>query len=615
LLLLLTAVGGWLFRSGQLPLPGREAERSLLPAAEAELAIPVEEPATPPDEHLPLRGTIYDRNLNELAVSYRLYSLFVQPLKLADRAAVAEQLAQILDADSGEIFQRLQNSDTTVELAKGLDASQSAAVASLRQPGIYCASAEVRYYPGHAAAGQLLGFTNEGVGLSGSEAQYDSALQPGGCRCAELPELDCAGQETVGQDVADVILSLDIELQQQLEELLTGFLRRKEAARGSIAVIELESGQVLAAVRQPGFDPNYFWQADGQREEQPLFAADFLPELIEPLLNEAAAIADAGLAEAALPAAVSAPADNLRGKEWLTNLFSEQNAAGQADKKLTAVQLAAGAASLLNGGKRIAPWLLKAVYDHAHHRFFIRNPAPDGFALRLLAPAEGVNLRRRLLDAHADGDGFLFTSRSSVMAEKNGLSEHRLQELLVAAVPGDTPRLLLMMAVDFGRLEPSPPAAGLPDESLQDFGRKLLPLLAVKQEEPPLQPPHDEKNEANLRRFLLSRQLQQPAEEDQNRHVEAVAPMMPSVIGMSLRNALQRLNPYHMKVQIRGSGRVAAQKPMANASLAKIETCELILKPLFQNEQSAPAPPQPATRTARKIAPRPAGKPDQQNHP
>lgn len=625
-LLLLTAAGGWLLHSG-LPLCKEETERTEPSAAEAGQI----SPAQPPDERLPLRGTIYDRNLNELAVSYRLYSLFVQPLKLADRAEAAEQLAQILSTDSADILRRLQGEETTVELAKGLDARQAAAVSALRQSGIYCTSAEARHYPGHAAAGQLLGFTSEGTGLSGCEALYDPVLQPGGFRCAEAPELDCAGQETLGKGLADVVLSLDLDLQQQLEELLARHLQQQEAASGSIVVLYPESGQVLAMVRQPGLDPNYFWQADEQREEHPLFAAEFFPELVRPLLTEAAAISEAGLDGNLLPATVSAPAYGL-GKEQLEQYWhefgldqpvpnllssSEQNAAAETDQagRLSAVQIAAGAASLFNSGKRIAPWLLKAVYDHGQQRFFTRNPAANP-ASRILPPAVGINLRRKLLDAHPGEEGFLFVASSSVMTEKQGLNEHHLQELLLAAVPGDSPRLLLIMAIDYGRLEPSPPAAEQNGENLQDLGRKLLSLLAAKQEEPPLELPPAEKNEANLRRFLLSRQLKQP--DGKEKQAALSASVMPSVIGMSLRKGIQQLNRHHLAVRIQGSGRIVAQKPAAGTPLTDLKLCELTLEPPFiKNENNATGTPaaKPAPRTERKNSARPAGRRDQQNHP
>lgn len=126
-------------------------------------------------DHPILRGTIYDRNMEEMSVSYRLFSLLVQPDELSNRDLAAEQLALILGTEKQGILERLQHTDGIIELADNLEIRQVEELEKLHLSGIYCRPVEVRYYPDHAVAGQLLGFVSGNAGLSGVEALYEES--------------------------------------------------------------------------------------------------------------------------------------------------------------------------------------------------------------------------------------------------------------------------------------------------------------------------------------------------------------------------------------------------------------------------------------------------------
>uniref|UniRef100_UPI004056A71B hypothetical protein n=1 Tax=Candidatus Electronema sp. TaxID=2698783 RepID=UPI004056A71B len=630
LIVLLLGAGGWLIYR----LPLRDAWQNARQRVSRFFA--AAEPVIVPKPLPALRGSIYDRNMEEMAVSYRLFSLQANPAELNDRELLAGQLAQLIGADSNELLKRLQSTEPTVELAAGLDARQAEEIEELRLPGIFCKPAEFRYYPGHAAAGRLLGFVSEGIGLGGIESLYDAALQPGDFRRADAPEANFAGETSLGPQAADLLLTLDLKLQKQIELLLDSHRQQADAAAGYALVIDPDSGRLLAAVRQPAFDPNYFWQTEGEREDAPLFPRELSKELLRPLLAEAAAIEEAGLGDTPPPAAVSPPARGLSEEElecrWHEFAFDQpvpellpldsKAPAPEERGGMSATDIAVGAAALLNSGRRVTPWLLKAVYDPDRRRFFNRDPESNP-PRRLLPPAAGVQLRRRLLHNSPWGgkDGFLFASSvTAANLTKNGLSEHRLQELLIAAAPQDMPRLLLVLAVDYRRLNPPPPSsaeAGQTDsrERLLSLGRSLLELLAAHSSaDATTDKPPPARNEANLRRFLLSRKLNRPVAEEKN-YDPAAAETMPRLVGLSLRHGLQRLNLRNIRMQIRGSGMIVAQKPAPGTALAKIETCELTLEPFPRHEKPAPAAAKPAARTQRKSPARKSGQRDTPNKP
>ncbi len=548
-----------------------------------------------------LRGTIYDRNMEEMSVSYRLFSLLVQPADLANREAAAEQLALILDEEQKDILQRLQYGEGIIELADDLEIRQVEELEQLQLPGIHCRPIEVRYYPDHAVAGQLLGFVSGHAGLSGVEALYDAVLEPGEFRQSNIPALNFSGYYALGETVSDVVLTIDMDLQRQLDQTLEEYRQRKGATGGSAIAIDPDTGRILAMVSQPGFDSNYFWQTDEQKAHKALFESRYHQDLLRPLLVQAAALLENGM-DPVLPVTVTMPEYGLSEQVvqdyWLKLELGQPvpdflpASSGRNEptsdapvvdvlegvEPLSPLQIIYGVATLLNSGYKVRPWLLHGVYDHTEERFFSRDGTVSSRE-RILAPVQGILLRRELLnDSVFSGDGgFVFAHTISVDSEHNGLSTHHIQELLVTAVPLERPEVLLLLTIDYGTLDPHPPEVehrslgGLPE-----VGRNILPTLvgyggAVKNFTKPL----PEKNAANLRRYFFSKKLSSAEVKENLVHAE---PTMPSLIGMTLRKGLQQINRYNVKVRIHGSGRIIQQKPAAGELLNETETCELTLE-------------------------------------
>ena len=545
-----------------------------------------------------LRGTIYDRNLHELAVSYQLFSLHAHPDELADRQAEAEKLALIIGTGKDMLLQQMQGTENVVELADSLNQKQATEVMALHLPGIRLQPSEARCYPSHTTAGHLLGFVSEGIGLSGVEALGDNLLQPGEFRKAEAPGIDFADQQTLGPKAADVILSLDLKLQKELEQQISAYRTSNEAASASALVLNIENGKVLAAVRQPSFDPNYFWKT---KESGILFPQTFSSRLLQPLLVQVTAIHQSGM-NGAVPSDLISPTHQGLGQEdlqasWHTFGFNQTDAQFlplvpplkkkpdhlQNMTKLSTMQIALGTAALFNSGKRLNPWLLQAVYDPDHDRLFMHDASAE-ITERILPPADGVLLRQDLLHHSRWGseNGFFYLTKTAfAKTTRNGMNSQHIQELLLLTVPRENPSLLLVIAVDYGRLHPTP----LPDtseeqsnDSLEALGKSLLPLLTeyATEKEPIIEKPPAEKNETNMRRFFLSRQLSLASVEEE-KTTESNGNIMPDLIGLSLRKGMQRLNPCKLKVQIQGSGKIMAQYPAAGTSLAKIKQCTLTL--------------------------------------
>ncbi len=247
-------------------------------------------------------------------------------------------------------------------------------------------------------------------------------------------------------------------------------------------------------------------------------------------------------------------------------------------RKLSGAQLGVGLASLMNGGSRMTPYFLHSLYNHSRDRFYEREDASI-LQQRVIEPAAGIHLRRELLlqPPYSRKDGFLFINRETDISERNGLTHYQLQEIVVAAVPRGIPKVFLLMAVEYGSLYPLPPDAYMGKKQKEDLaalGQRLLPVLAAYSASDSVAEHPGIKSEENYRRFLISRRLELP---EQKKGFVQVDTTMPEVTGLSLRKGLQRISPYHLKVSIKGSGRIVAQNPAPGEPVTQSGVCELTL--------------------------------------
>lgn len=544
-----------------------------------------------------LRGTVYDRNYKELAVSYQLYSLFVHPVELIDRHRVAKELSRIVGIDRETLDDHLKNSEGIIEVADDLDEQQAAAIESLSLQGVVCKPIEERYYPAHTIAAHLLGFTGKGTGLSGVEAMYDRVLQPGEFRNNDVPEVDLTEEESLGRTTADVVLTVNLDLQKAVEQQLSAYRKQQGAAYGNALVLDAGNGQVLAMASQPGFDPNYFWQADTKRLKNTVFTKRFAPELVRPLFLRAAAIIQAGIGNTLLPDTVRSVNYGMSNKtlnEYFSrfavehpvkNLISSGSEEFEDPKQtpfsemLSPVQIAVGVASLVNGGKRVLPHVLRGLYDQTQARFYMRAKGIDQQE-RVIGPADGVFLRRALLlDSPFSGKkGLLFSNKVALPYTTNsGLTDHKIQEILVVAVPQKIPKVLLVMQVGYDTLFPLQKNKKTRNrkDPVRAVGKKLIAALNSHGANGNVAEHPATKTEGNYRRYLISRRLDMP---EQKKAFGVVERVMPDLKGLSMRKGLQHLSSLEVEVSIEGSGRIVAQHPDAGASLGSDIRCELTLE-------------------------------------
>ncbi|WP_460498072.1 peptidoglycan D,D-transpeptidase FtsI family protein, partial [Glycomyces tarimensis] len=216
------------------------------------------------------RGSILDRNGNALAYSIEANYIAVDPTRVeADPAQLAADLTMLLGRPASELEPIIATEQTpqgeAIEFAylqRGVDLAIGDKIAELGDPGIIIGQDERRVVPGHDLAANVLGFTggDNGEGLAGLEAGYDDWLS--GTDGEVSYERGGSGQPIPGafyrEEEAvpgnDLQLTLDADLQFQVQKILEATVEEHDATFGSAMVMEVESGEMLAMASTPTYD-------------------------------------------------------------------------------------------------------------------------------------------------------------------------------------------------------------------------------------------------------------------------------------------------------------------------------------------------------------------------
>jgi len=210
------------------------------------------------------RGTVTDRYGEPLAVSTPVDSIWVNPAELALAEEQIPRLAGALALDRQELARRVtSNLDREfLYLARGRQPAEAAEIKALGIPGVYTSREYRRYYPAGEVTGHLLGFTNvDDAGQEGLELAFDHWLagEPGAKRVIQdrygriVENVESIRPARPGRDL---VLSIDLRIQYLAYRELKAAVREDRARAGSIVVLDVTSGEVLAMVNQPTYNPN-----------------------------------------------------------------------------------------------------------------------------------------------------------------------------------------------------------------------------------------------------------------------------------------------------------------------------------------------------------------------
>jgi len=210
------------------------------------------------------RGIILDRNGEPLAVSTPVESVWVNPQELAGEQQGISGLAKLLELDRDHVLQLLaKRADREfVYLRRHINPALAEQVRTLQLPGVYLQREYRRYYPAGEVTAHVLGFTDiDDIGQEGLELAYGEWLRgtPGAKRVIK------DGRQHIIEDVEsirrphpgkDLTLSIDRRIQYLAYRELKAAMVEHKARSASAVVLDVGSGEILAMVNQPSYNPN-----------------------------------------------------------------------------------------------------------------------------------------------------------------------------------------------------------------------------------------------------------------------------------------------------------------------------------------------------------------------
>lgn len=217
------------------------------------------------------RGTIYDRNGKELAISAITYSVWARPGLIKDSISKSDDkpdktagiLADILKMDRRDVLEAIQQNKNLVKIAKYIDKHTADKIREYGLTGIEISEDVKRYYPLGPFAANLLGSTtDDNKGLAGIELKYDRYLS--GLPGRWIKSADREGSSLSygvekyyqAENGLNVVLTIDEVIQHYVEDALDTVQEKTQADRVMAIVMDPKTGDILAMGMTPDYDPN-----------------------------------------------------------------------------------------------------------------------------------------------------------------------------------------------------------------------------------------------------------------------------------------------------------------------------------------------------------------------
>jgi cell division protein FtsI (penicillin-binding protein 3) len=195
------------------------------------------------------RPDIVDRNGEVLATDVPAVSVFAEPNKLVDKDEAVELITSVLpDLDARALLQKFSKPKGFVWVKRDITKKQREQIFHLGLPGVGFLEEKRRIYPNGVAAAHILGAVNtDNIGIAGIEKYIDAH---------GLAALRDAGLPMTRDQLKPVRLSIDLRAQHALRDELAKGLVRYKAKSGGAAIMDVNTGEVIAMVSLPDFDPN-----------------------------------------------------------------------------------------------------------------------------------------------------------------------------------------------------------------------------------------------------------------------------------------------------------------------------------------------------------------------
>lgn len=213
-----------------------------------------------------MRGIIFDRNGEPLAISTPVFNVVVDPSLATWDGQVMRDLSRELGLNASDTLEAIrakrEEGSRYMRLAKRLTPEQATHVEAQGLRGLYTERAYRRFYPAGEITAHLVGTTDSANrGMEGLEYAYDRALtqQDGKRRVLRNEKGEVVknlGYTQMPRFGEDLILSIDLHLQHHAHRVLKSAFEATRAKSAALTMLDARSGEIMALVNQPSFNPN-----------------------------------------------------------------------------------------------------------------------------------------------------------------------------------------------------------------------------------------------------------------------------------------------------------------------------------------------------------------------
>ncbi len=218
----------------------------------------------------PSRGIIFDREMNPLVSNIYRVSIIADPYKIKNADSVSTVLSGILGKSKAEYFEKLTNKSTSsFYLERKVEVNDLKGLDTLKIDGLEVFKEPSRYYNYGTIGSQIIGYNDlDNKGVSGIELSFNKDLtgkdgylisRKDG-RGVKRPDLNYIQKEP--ESGANIILTIDKNIQQIVQEELDNGIKTFNASKGKVVVVSVKTGEVLAMSTYPIFDPNNIRRED-----------------------------------------------------------------------------------------------------------------------------------------------------------------------------------------------------------------------------------------------------------------------------------------------------------------------------------------------------------------
>ncbi len=545
-----------------------------------------------------VRGTVYDRNFKQIAVTMERVSVYARTREIDSIQETIKRLGMILPLDDSRLKVAFESGATRVWVAQGISQEEEVVLKKEDIPGVYFQRGERRYYPNGSKAAHLIGYVKESIGLSGVEYYYDRLLAS---RKEDQPL-------TIGQDL---VLTVDLKIQAILEEVVKEIKNQEDATRVAAYVMESRTGEVVAGAQLPSFDPNTFTAYSKKVLGNSFLIPMVIPDSFRVFLQNAAMLyanttSNTGITSWSLtPSRV-----NLGGQlrlweflglnESLAEDFSPSEvhvevtearaaseyddpelASGLAPESVSPLNLLTAFSVLLNGGHAIKPFLVTKITDiESGMTISLKETTAEGSQNKQMDRGTVDEIGRLFRSQSAEGPGrsFLLRDRVSVLASPG--SQLKINDMTVVSIPAEGVDLAMLVVVERNPRSPEYKRAENKRRPFEQIVGEKVGRISILQQVAKSVSDYVEPDAVDDENYLFERITRLSGNETAGHKDEwkTAVMLMPDLKGLSLRKSLRLLQGVKIKINIQGTGRVVSQKPAPEISLLNVDECFLILE-------------------------------------